>query len=891
MKNQMKKAISTMLTISLIMILVLPVISFAAIPGVTLPEFYDYEWTKSVVLGKSPIRQTCEHFQGFTLDWITDGDTKTSGLMNVGAAAPTEKGYVVYDLGETCKIGGATLDYNYRTAVGYNTLYGASDPEGQWTEILRFDDISGLANATNKVETKYFDKPADAPEYRYIKLEGEKPGGVYKINELEVYALLKVSLNLVETIPEENEDYSESEIILDFDNNINLDSAKENIEIYKGEAKLVCGDDADYTIALDEADATKAYITLKEAPEYNVDYRVIIKNTLNSGKDGFVTFADGTQDKVINFKNKQALELSQTNIVDGEMFIEKEINLKFNSKISLDSARNNISIHEGKVPLVVDNDYTVSLTGREKTVKIELVKAPKIGYTYTLTVSKDINKVAGYIPFDESVVTENIVYTFDNKDIAYNSEYLQRNRDSVEIETSYLHDNSSKDKTVVINGNDDDAKGLYIWDHSVGSHIIFDLKKPVLVGGAKLVYNYRTRAGKVTISGSNDKTNWKKIDMFDKDVELTADENKRKPEVIFDPEEYQYIKLEVPGVDAAFMIFEFYLYAVERIPAFGDAYTFTAENDSLTLKFDENPALVSYRTASPVSGSVAFEVDGVTYARASLTDASPVAYVNLSIDGFEKAEKTVKVIIEATEDVSVDVEFFRASEIINAYETELKVPVRGTVSGMTYFTAKSCYTNLEKNSYVTYKAVDFGNVKNPVCVETYLGVKGDFSGKPYEILIDGIKASEGVAANTNDWYTYGQNNSSANIGLNGIHDVTIRFPYAGTGNYEKLIFKKADKIAGFKNIDNKTVFGLQASAADTGIDKTCKLYIALYDSATGKLLEADNADITFDGNYVTAAADIMEATEGQTVKAFVFGGETGLKPFINAESISVTSFE
>ncbi len=520
MKNQMKKAISTMLTISLIMILVLPVISFAAIPGVTLPEFYDYEWTKSVVLGKSPIRQTCEHFQGFTLDRITDGDTKTSGLMNVGAAAPTEKGYVVYDLGETCKIGGATLDYSYRTAVGYNTLYGASSPEGPWTEILRFDDISGLANVTDKVETKYLDKPADAPEYRYIKLEGEKPGGVYKINELEVYALQKVSS-----------------------------------------------------------------------------------------------------------------------------------------------------------------------------------------------------------------------------------------------------------------------------------------------------------------------------------------------------------------------------------PAFGDAYTFTAENDSLTLKFDENPALVSYRTASSVSGSVAFEVDGVKYASASLKDASPVAYVNLSIDNFKKAVKTVKVIIEATEDVSVDVEFFRASEIINAYETELKVPVRGTVSGMTYNAGHSSYVNLEGNSYVTYKAVDFGNVKNPVCVETYLGVKGDFSGKPYEILIDGIKASEGVAANTNDWYTYGQNNSSANIGLNGIHDVTIRFPYAGTGNYEKLIFKKADKIAGFKNIDNKTVFGLQASAADTGIDNTCKLYIALYDAATGKLLEADNADITFDGNYVTAAADVMEATEGQTVKAFVFGGETGLKPFINAESISVTSLE
>ena len=258
MKEQIKRSISMVLTTSLIMILVLPVISFAAIPGVTLPEFYDYEWTKSVVLGKSPVSQTCSHHLGFTLDRITDGNPETAGVMNQGVLAPGEKGFIVYDLEAAYKIGGATLDYSYRTAVGYNTLYGASDPEGPWTEILRFDDISGLANVTRKVETKYLDKPADAPEYRYIKLEGEKPGGVYNINELEVYALLKVSLNLVETTPKDNEDYSEREITLDFDNNINLDSAKENIEVYKGETKLVCGDYADYTIALDEADAVGA---------------------------------------------------------------------------------------------------------------------------------------------------------------------------------------------------------------------------------------------------------------------------------------------------------------------------------------------------------------------------------------------------------------------------------------------------------------------------------------------------------------------------------------------------------------------------------------------------------------------------------------------------------
>ena len=563
MKEQIKRSISMVLTTSLIMILVLPVISFAAIPGVTLPEFYDYEWTKSVVLGKSPIRQTCEHFQGFTLDWITDGDTKTSGLMNVGAAAPTEKGYVVYDLGETCKIGGATLDYNYRTAVGYNTLYGASDPEGTWTEILRFDDISGLANATDKVETKYFDKPADAPEYRYIKLEGEKPGGVYKINELEVYALLKVSLNLVETTPKDNEDYSEREITLDFDNNINLDSAKENIEVYKGETKLVCGDYADYTIALDEADATKVYITLKEELAYNVNYKVVIKNTLNSGKDGFIKFADGTQDNVINFKNSQGpLELRYSSITDGEIFAEKEITLSFSSKISFDSARNNIVLRKGEIPLTVDEDYTITLREREKTVKIELAKAPRMGYEYTLIVSKDINKVEGYIPFDESVVTEDIVYTFYNKQIVYDSKYLQDNEDIVEIETSALHQNSSNNKKVVINGNDYDERGLYLMNQGKGSYAIFDLKESIPVCGAKLAYNFRVGTGKVTIFGSNDKSTWKKLGTFDQDAELTADENGRMPEVVFAPEEYRYIKLEAMG-DYVLMIFEFYIYQFE----------------------------------------------------------------------------------------------------------------------------------------------------------------------------------------------------------------------------------------------------------------------------------------------------------------------------------------
>ena len=192
MKKQMKRIISTVLTISYIMILILPATSFAAIPGVTFPVLDGYLWTQNAIAGKSPISQTCSHHQGFTLDKITDGNPETAGVMNQGELAPGKKGFIVYDLEAAYKIGGATLDYSYRTAVGYNTLYGASSPEGPWTEILRFDDISGLANVTDKVETKYLDKPADAPEYRYIKLEGEKPGGVYKIYELEIYAVVAV---------------------------------------------------------------------------------------------------------------------------------------------------------------------------------------------------------------------------------------------------------------------------------------------------------------------------------------------------------------------------------------------------------------------------------------------------------------------------------------------------------------------------------------------------------------------------------------------------------------------------------------------------------------------------------------------------------------------------
>lgn len=419
-----------------------------------------------------------------------------------------------------------------------------------------------------------------------------------------------------------------------------------------------------------------------------------------------------------------------------------------------------------------------------------------------------------------------------------------------------LFDNTSS-TTTTISGNN--------------AQINYCFTKPTLVEMYTITSPSSTSASDAkdwTFSGSNDGTNWTKLD--ERSNQTFRWRQYTRPFAVAKPDKYQYYKLDITAKS-------------------GTANMQIAEFELLsdpTNSLDKSDVLDAINAAKAIDKSL---YAPVTYA--NLEQA--IAKAQLVYDKADATKSEMANAIYALSAATKGLAKIRdAKEIIEAESVDGGEGIKTeSTSGCTMPDGRTGVSignlaNTIKNSWSVYKYVDFGApgaLKFNSFTASYANFSGECTGARVEVRLDSINGptigSVVLQPYGTGWQKYQLATGAINADISGIHDVYVAFftdnVYAG--NFDYFQFGTTWKTTATSSLSGNSIT-VNASVSNTsGAAKLVKVIAAAYDQSN-VLISSKQEEVNISGTSpFNFNLDVTGAVKPYTVRVFTWASE-GMVP-------------